>query len=281
MAHYIEVQLIGFHRVERSGAHCDKVEDAKSRQVGLRVAQLAHVHEIVLIESDARRYQALAQARWPHPHNPSLVGDHSVGHTGIVVAHHHRIDFAHLVAPHRLFRDVVGIVQLDNHLSRHLKRVGKEGDVLRSEIVVAVVAQAVGYTRARHRQRVVADYCPLLHIPVALHVLVKHGVEFGGVGQILYLFDGLRMCKMHMVVDPRLPRIFLAIFQVVGCGGAVIAILAEHVLNHLHAEVGAHIGNEHWVFGKLPVDPPLQSFAVGRPVVVEPQSDRPRRADIG
>ena len=99
-----------------------------------------------------------------------------------------------------------------------MKRVGKKRDILRTEIIVAVVAQAVCHTVACHRKRVVANDSVKFHILVALHIAVEHHVELRRVRQIYNLGYALWRRQTHIVVYACLAAVFLAVFQVVGRG---------------------------------------------------------------
>ena len=234
-------------RVDRHGLDLDVAEYAEAREACLSAVHVAHGEELPLAEGDARWDKALAELGRTHHYDLTLGGVHGVGGSGIGVAlaEHGGIDIARAVLQAGHLRHVVGQGHLKGHGSGSDQGIGEKLHILRAEIVIATVAHGVGYPYPLSRERVDAEYLPLLQIGALAGHGVDETIDRGApVVEIDYRVDRIRLADIDGIFYRSLLAVALVVDNIVGGGRAEIAVVVEDLLHELHTHLRTRVAYE-------------------------------------
>ena len=274
------VERIGAaQRIERRDAQVDRAEDAQFVEFGLRLVLGVYGEELSGFEREGPGEDFGTDFQRFLGDNRCIFQAQRVCRSGLDVGQPDR-DTAHPVGFERHGREVGFEVQAQGDPPPSAGRVGQVFHVFGAEIVVAPVAEQLGDAPAFEREAVEVVLRPRAQqgggvkaVDQVAHAAVDFGV---GDGRIVPRGGDVE-CIVHFGFAA-----LLAVEQRICGPGAEIAVVFEDLLGDLGPQLRLDLGDQHRLLGQPFVEPVLEPFLPGCiEVVVGPQPDRQRGADVG
>ena len=275
-----DVERVGAPQgVERRDAQVDRAENPQFVEAGLRAALGIDGEELAGFEGERPGEDSGPYLHRTLGDDRGVAQPEGVGRTGADVGQADG-DVAHAVGFEGHLGGVRFEVQPHGDPLRRDRRVGEVFQILRTEIVVAPVAQEP------------RDALPFEREGVEV-VLRARAEQRGGVQTVDQGFQPAfdrRVGDLRVAERRRDPErivhlglaAVLAVEQGVRGPGAEIAVVFENLLGDPGAQFGLHLGDQHGLFGQPLVEPVFESFFFRRvEIVPRPEADRQRRAQIG
>ena len=163
---------------------------------------------------------------------------------------------------------------------RPLVMVGQIFDEFGLEEIISLVAHGVGDGHAHGAERVGAVAAAGTQIAAAHGHRVDEMVQPAGVGQQLDGVDEIFRAGGHAVEHFGFLLVF-ALDEAVGGFPREISVVGQDLVDHMHAHFGPDVADKHRLADELLVEPVAESRRRIAPVVVDPQPQRKRIAQVG
>ena len=207
-------------------------------------------------------------------------GFDGIGVTVAIVIDDSGNDVVGAVAHHRIVGNIVGLDQTHVNHTLVLHAVGKILDKLRTEEIVALVADGIGDVNAHGTQRIQTIAASRLQITVGTCQRIHHHHKRVLAVDILHIADGVRRIHVHIIGNLSLLRVLLGMNLVTGRRSEV-TVVAQDCVDHIDTGIGIDTPDEHGFCGKVLVEPALETGGILVDVVVNHQAKGKRRAVIG